>query len=113
MDTEFKGTPGSWNVYQMQPIGNRMEVPEELIVMPAQNRNTEQISICWDKSKIGRNGGLQFEQAKANANLIAAAPELLEALQKLIVDINNKPNSSRYDTHVGKAKAAIAKALGN
>ena len=47
--------------------------------------------------------------AKANARLIAAAPELLEALQAIMEDIDSEFGTD-YDYN--KARAAIAKATG-
>lgn len=65
------------------------------------------------------------EQAKANARLIAAAPELLEALKSLIREHDavfagreDGAQDSYYNAHPGraiayqKARAAIAKAEG-
>ena len=58
--------------------------------------------------------GMRFpfdsEQNQANARLIAAAPELLEALEK-IAQINPYDTSSMGYV-VGLARAAIAKATG-
>lgn len=80
--------------------------------------------ISGSGSESGFNGDFSLEQ-KANARLIAAAPELLEALQDMVsrieyyanLDGSYKPsiedwaytyNSSDMDA----ARAAIAKALG-
>jgi hypothetical protein len=46
----------------------------------------------------------------ANAQLIAAAPELLEALQNFIMTLTE--HGEIFPPHVGIAKAAIAKATG-
>lgn len=59
--------------------------------------------------KIGR------EEAVANAHLIAAAPELLAALQDLIEDItheDHRPKDWSVQAVVRQARAAIAKATG-
>lgn len=50
------------------------------------------------------------EEAGANAKLIAAAPDLLEALKGLVNDVKGKPNDTRYATHLKIAEAAIEKA---
>jgi len=53
-----------------------------------------------------------LDEVSANAQLIAAAPELLEALQELIAEADNTGGSIRQVTRysVDKARAAIAKA---
>jgi hypothetical protein len=58
------------------------------------------------------------EEDRANARLIAAAPELLEALRAALLDIENTaydPNdgiASLARARLGRARAAIAKAEG-
>lgn len=54
---------------------------------------------------------------EANANLIAAAPDLLEALQGMVIAAENIGGESVYglmelDNHADMARMAIAKALG-
>lgn len=49
-----------------------------------------------------------YETAKANAKLIAAAPDLLEALQSIIINADPRLFS---DGQLEQAKRAIAKAL--
>ena len=54
-----------------------------------------------------------MEEDYANANLIAAAPELLEALQELVhADTHGIKNCSAQVNALEKAKSAINKALG-
>lgn len=51
----------------------------------------------------------------ANARLIAAAAELLEALQRLVLNANGDASTGYFDvpvTNITAAKAAIAKAEG-
>ena len=53
------------------------------------------------------------EQAKANARLIASAPELLRALDDLLIAYCDPGNQgSDHDDKVEAARAAIAKARG-
>lgn len=54
---------------------------------------------------------VQFGNAEANARLIAAAPELLAALETLVNSVGNYPTIS-VDEADKIARAAIAKALG-
>lgn len=91
-----KHTPGTWTVSNEEsPLDFQMEVR----VMAGA------VQICYfiesDKETI------------ANANLIAAAPDLLEAL-KAVLDELVGPDLSGYDvgSPVDKARSAIAKATG-
>lgn len=53
--------------------------------------------------------GAEMEETKANARLIAAAPELLEALQSVL---DNCLDSEELCAAHAKARAAVAKATG-
>lgn len=76
--------------------------------------------VCETQMPYGHNLSRQevFEQAKANAKLIAAAPNLLKALQEL-VEVKNWKDKNGRDEHYDKlqpvmwknVKAAIAKAV--
>lgn len=61
-----------------------------------------------DAPSVG--GLIPDEQLKANARLIAAAPELLMALQ-LIIDCDDD-GMMLTANHITQARAAIAKAIG-
>ena len=52
------------------------------------------------------------EEGKANARLIASAPELLEALEDLIDGRDNNLSWAAIESRVKKARSAIAKAKG-
>lgn len=80
---EFKGTPGPWI-----NVGGWVDA--------------ENNGIICSLSSVDRK---PEEVSDANANLIAAAPELLEALQDLVV-------RCRVYVNTTGAQAAIAKALG-
>lgn len=82
----FKGTPGPWSVNHHY---NWIE------------------SENADKVVIGGSQGF----GDNDANLIAAAPELLEAL-KLIISYHDDGNCVLHKEDVSMAKAAIKKALG-
>jgi hypothetical protein len=61
------------------------------------------VRFCDEPSPIGQ----------ANARLIAAAPDLLEALEKILVsDREGYPNCNLFSDDLARAKAAIAKAKG-
>lgn len=53
-----------------------------------------------------------FVEYRANARLIAAAPELLEALQSIIEIGKRNTENPKYDGYYDAARAAIAKATG-
>ena len=78
---EFKGTPGPWFWDGM---------------------------VLCNKDFIVGGGGHSFHN-KANKDLIAAAPELLEALEMLVVFTTP---TKRNAAALSKAYSAIAKALG-
>ena len=88
---EFKGTPGPWH---------------------------------WDEEGLGNKNHIVFGKeypaemtSKANKDLIAAAPELLEALQNLISGYEDMAEVGMFDMlchgdEIEAANAAINKALG-
>jgi len=69
-----------------------------------------QIHGPWHDKKTGRQLS-EDRIPNANALLIAAAPELLEALQALILSLKSM-RISEGDPDLRKARAAIAKATG-
>ncbi|WP_048224870.1 hypothetical protein [Citrobacter sp. BIDMC108] len=86
----FKGTPGPW---------------------------------FWDEEGLGNKNHIVFGKeypiemtSKENKSLIAAAPELLEALQDFMAEPSCKPKSCGHELwcscRFDKARAAIDKALG-
>lgn len=94
-----KHTPGPWN---MTADGGGFYVEGgDLLVAWAQE---------VDPCPSGAEDYFPGDTTEANARLIAAAPELLEALELLTAGIEN----SVSDTYIPlvKARAAIAKATG-
>lgn len=86
--SEFKGTPGPWCISSDAWVTDN---DEDMAVAKISYYNRE------------------IDTQTANAHLIAAAPELLEALMD-IINMEYEPNES--DTTYLKARKAIAKALG-
>lgn len=91
---EFKGTPGPWQVKEvdddeLSEISSTMVVAESLVI------------AC-----IGPTGNTDLKSDIDNANLIAAAPDLLEALQAVV------RIADRQTDEFDMARAAISKALG-
>lgn len=93
---EFKGTPAPWN-YNDNISGAITDSNGDKVVCAH--------PVLYVNSK----------EMKANAHLIAAAPELLEALQKLLKyhdDFYGIEPDEDPEHPLAIAKAAIAKALG-
>ena len=90
---QFKGTPGPWRVSEKR--GDLIDIRHENNEPGAMSLNLAQVVVrqSW------------LKEAEANAQLIAAAPELLEALQDLQARACIYVNTS-------KAKAVINKATG-
>lgn len=61
---------------------------------------------------VHQNVNIPLDARNANARLMAAAPELLEALQEIITAADGE-GWSQLDAGFTKARAAVAKALGN
>ena len=103
--SETKHTPGPWSVYDQRHLFTNHEGSARLIA-----------GNIWIACVHGSHVGPQSkEEADANISLIAAAPELLEALESLIANVYScactmptKEEREAWD----KADAAIAKAEG-
>jgi hypothetical protein len=98
---EFKGTKGPWRVSEMR--GDLIDI----------RHNDEGISLNL-AHVVARRSWLK--EAEANAKLIAAAPELLEAVRQLhdyVEDTHCESHDECEPSHpMALARAAIAKALG-
>lgn len=86
--SEFKGTPGPWHVNVIGPHWNNKSLTHLEITF-----GDEGECICDTVYKT------------EDANLIAAAPELLKELQDLV-------SRCRFYVNTSGAQSAIAKALG-
>ena len=102
----IKHTPGPWKWVQLDFSGYYHELHDKSGTV-----------ICDDGSAQGEYSA-QIDVKGANARLIAAAPELLEALEDALIDFDNW--AAHEDNHphehlvvwAEKARAAIAKAKG-
>jgi hypothetical protein len=70
------------------------------------------IAECQGCDIPGAHGEVGTDEAKANARLIAAAPEMLEALKAIVV-LAKDHGRMNLPQCAGMARAAIAKAEGN
>lgn len=98
--TQALHTPGPWRLN----AGNEIEIMDT--------------SRAVARAVCGGLSGIRLREAEANARIIAAAPDLLEALQWALDELNGR---TRYDEDVAEqqvencyrlAEAAIAKARG-
>lgn len=104
---QFKGTKGPWYVSERRG---------DLIDIRHDNSGPGEISLNLARVVARRSWS---KQAEANAKLIAAAPELLEALQELICGYEHKGylDDDLFDMTISgddikRAVLAINKALG-
>ena len=71
-------TPGPWSTVTLDGVHTLITAPSRI--------NTRKVEICC--VELGYNEPFESEQI-ANARLIAAAPELLAALQKLVAEFDD------------------------
>lgn len=93
---EFKGTPGEWSV---------MMDDDEIKII--QSKSLEKGPIWKTYVAI-----CEEVQCREDADLIAAAPDLLEALQAMLRAGQKQNWNERYESEMNAARAAISKALG-
>jgi len=106
---EFKGTKGEWKFNDVSMSGK----PHYNVIGTALGGKFKIANVPWvDGDKV------DMQEALANAKLIAAAPELLEALQTIIgynrqeaEDKYGDPDKAESWACVRTARAAITKAL--
>jgi|SRR5690606_19984562 len=98
--SKFKGTPGPWKVRKWS--GD--EWPDRRISVGPESDGIA-TAVCISPRYCSET------QAEVNARLIAAAPELLEAL-RYAVDVLEDLDMNLLHNVVENGKAAIAKALG-
>ena len=99
MSTKF--TPGPWLRDDRSGL--------ECDVRAASGRK---VALCWGlASNNARNYEKKYKaECDANATLIAAAPDLLEALQRLLSENDNMTQRINLLGAMDQARAAIAKA---
>jgi hypothetical protein len=102
MDNQF--TPGPWDIEEVSG-GHNFSIYEL--------ETSIHLANVGDDSEFQGNGVLSGNKILANAHLIAAAPDLLEALNCMLSTFNHiggiNHNAKWAATH--KARAAINKAL--
>lgn len=112
--TEAKHTPGPWRVpdqtyrrHLTVETSDKIDVFDGMVACPGSGGSVSYTdTICT----LGWQGTPEWE---ANARLIAAAPDLLEALERCLNFIENTESEMGDTLECGdKARAAIARAKG-
>ena len=100
-----KHTPGPWKFYK----GKLRPKFSQVMIIEIRDKTGKSI-VKW----TGFDGvNLPKKEIEANARLMAAAPELLEALKTLITALDNCPGEFNYPAKIeDMARAVIAKAKG-
>jgi hypothetical protein len=99
-----KYTPGSWALFNVNGV------------LQVDNRDGDGASPCVVHWRGFDGNDVDSDENEANAHLISAAPDLLEALEGLMeaaefADMNQSPTGC-YENEIAAARAAIAKAYG-
>jgi hypothetical protein len=106
-----KHTPGPWRYSKSEQFGDTrfyISQQEGATYTP----NYSDVATLIAETICGEYGRIQ----EANARLIAAAPELLAALQGLVAVLDrqlNSPHAAERASPLGRARAAIKKATGD
>lgn len=111
MSTKPKYTPGPWKVTDLDQHPGIENHDGSVSIVIFGYRKWVDANTCDDSGVRGKTR----KQAIANAHLIAAAPDLLEALESYVEALFDGPEnltSRRNDELEEKARRAIAKAKG-
>lgn len=110
--SEAKHTPGPWNILKV--VGGGVKPTHLVYINIGPNERTCAVSVYGDLNQSGENAKRTIPEAecRANARLIAAAPELLAACRRakdlLVPEVTKEPDRTIFWELV----AAIAKADG-
>lgn len=106
-----KHTPGPWYAFWNENFWQINTLSDEF-------QNMAVGDVC-ESSEIYDKNHKPHDHAEANANLIAAAPDLFEALERCTTLLRIKRHACEdsgvcriLDSHISQARSAIAKAKG-
>lgn len=105
---EFNGTPGKWSFSH----SSASDASVACIEINSSESLHEIAYLQSTPSKIGGYNQTSFDKTIANAHLIAAAPDILNALQAMLNKAYKQNWNDHYPDEVSKALSAISKALG-
>ncbi len=111
----MKHTSAPWAINDIESVNPDLTIyAVRDLILGNSNKGIELCEVNWHRNRL--------EECKANAQLIAAAPELLEALEHLVFTATKlfednspiAPSDTISITHpiIEAAKSAIAKAKG-
>ncbi|QXX82910.1 hypothetical protein J6836_00510 [Providencia sp. R33] len=100
---EFKHTPAPWLIEE-RDINGKWD--DKYFGIQTMEIDSCEYMYLLDSTVVG------YEQSLANAHLIAAAPELLEALIEMQRNGRKQGWNDIYESSMEKTRLAIAKALG-
>ncbi|HGY6628379.1 TPA: hypothetical protein ACNTAN_002592 [Escherichia coli] len=106
---EFNGTPGKWGFSH----SSASDASVACIEINSSESLHEIAYLQSTPSIIGGCNQTSFDKTIANAHLIAAAPDLLNALQAMLNKAYKQNWNDHYPDEVSKAQSAISKALGD
>ena len=96
-------SPGPWDWFTTMKGGDYIKEPGKL---------TTRHLVAANGQGFAFTVGLSPKEDEANAHLISAAPELLEACKQLVIASTLSPGSSFTANAINAAYAVIAKAEG-
>lgn len=108
-DAMTRHTPGPWSVPHFAEPSTGCEC--EYVLTDGYMGAVCTVHASGEGGCIETGDNPRFAEAVANAHLIAAAPDLLEALNELLFEDSDKSDMDRIVTRL-RARAAIAKATG-
>jgi hypothetical protein len=103
MEKEFKGTKGEWRVegHDNTTVLSDIEYNGMVADVCAPDKYCSDIAYCSDGTHWEEN----LKVAQANAQLIAAAPEMLKVLQRLVHLQEYKMENGKWEGYIEERMA--------